>query len=461
MIIVLLSLLQPLMVDSHGYLNNPPARNVKAGPRNGYCPHCGNGDGICGDGNQWPASSDYLNYYAGPVKTWTAGTVVEVEVKLTAHHKGHYEFSVCDQVLNGTMQNAQACLDKWILEHATPEEAGLTDCKINDKRPACLPVDPRHKERFYVPPPNFDGTNTHRFYLKLPVGLSCAACTLQWRWWSANSCIPAPDYACFGSELAAKGYSVAIWGLGNSCLGGGCDRCGCGEEFRNCADVKIVPSGPTPPPTPAPPTPPTSAPTPAPPTPVAPSPTTPLGGSCVQNPDCSTNAWCNDPTYVTWCPLHDVSQCPTPQCMLDGNSGTEPSPMPSPVTPDPTLELEPEPEPEPESEPTEVPTPAPTTPATPTPVPTQDSTPALTPRGVMCVATPALNRGVSDADCARCADGYKTWPCNEDILCQCSGSELVQFDANMEPKRRAARAEKVGIFLAPDHAMLQLPCGEL
>merc|ERR1712050_354876 len=164
---------------------------------------------------------------------------------------------------NGSVsaQSAQACLDTWVLERASPEEAGLTDCVMGDKRPACQPVDPRHKERFYVPPPNFDGSNTHRFHLKLPMGLKCAACTLQWRWWSANSCIPAPDYACFGSELAAKGYSAASWGLGNSCPGGGCDRCGCGEEFRNCADVQIVPSGPTPPPTPMPPTPAPPAPT--------------------------------------------------------------------------------------------------------------------------------------------------------------------------------------------------------
>merc|ERR1711879_865199 len=222
----------------------------------------------------------------------------------------------------------------------------------NDKRPACHPVDPLHKERFYVPPPNFDGGNTHRFHLKLPVGLTCAACTLQWRWWSANSCIPAPDYACFGSELAAKGYSAASWGLGNSCPGGGCDRCGCGEEFRNCADVQIVPSGPTPPPTPMPPTPAPPAQTPAPATPMVPATPTPpvfAGGSCVQNSDCVINAWCKDPSYVEWCPLHSASDCPMPQCKMqgEGGPGMSPSPTPSPATPAPTAEPESEPEPEP------------------------------------------------------------------------------------------------------------------
>merc|ERR1719393_277687 len=87
----------------HGWMTTPAARNSQSAPKNGYCPHCGNGNGICGDGNQWPASSNYLNYYAGPVKSWTEGSIVEVEVKLTAHHKGHYEFSLCDHVLNDTI----------------------------------------------------------------------------------------------------------------------------------------------------------------------------------------------------------------------------------------------------------------------------------------------------------------------------------------------------------------------
>eukprot|EP00928_Gymnodinium_smaydae_P069860 TRINITY_DN5363_c1_g1_i1.p1 TRINITY_DN5363_c1_g1~~TRINITY_DN5363_c1_g1_i1.p1 ORF type:complete len:688 (-),score=90.02 TRINITY_DN5363_c1_g1_i1:294-2309(-) len=230
------------VASGHGWVTEPPARNAQAGPKNGYCPHCGNGNGICGDGNQWPGGSDYLNFYQGPVATWKAGTVVEVEVKITAHHKGHFEVSVCDQVITSALSKPQACLDKWILERASPEEAGLTNCQPGDKRAGCQPIDPRHPERFYLPPPGFspDGGNTHKFYVKVPAGLKCAACTMQWRWWSANSCIPAPDYGCFASELTSSGFTnVASWGLGGACPGGGCNRCGCGEEFRNCVDITV------------------------------------------------------------------------------------------------------------------------------------------------------------------------------------------------------------------------------
>merc|ERR1712151_1067140 len=74
------------------------------------------------------------------------------------------------------------------------------------------------------------------------------------------------------------------------------------------------------------------------------------------------------------------------------------------------------------------------TPASPEPEPT-----------MTCVATPGLNRGLTDAACAKCADGYKWWPCNEDILCKCSGSALVQVHV---PTKRAveSRLKRQGAF---------------
>eukprot|EP00928_Gymnodinium_smaydae_P014525 TRINITY_DN1533_c0_g1_i5.p1 TRINITY_DN1533_c0_g1~~TRINITY_DN1533_c0_g1_i5.p1 ORF type:complete len:295 (+),score=52.72 TRINITY_DN1533_c0_g1_i5:1-885(+) len=45
---------------------------------------------------------------------------------------------------------------------------------------------------------------------------------------------------------------------------------------------------------------------------------------------------------------------------------------------------------------------------------TTSTTPAET---MPCVANPAVNRGVSNSNCARCPLGYQWWPCNEAILC--------------------------------------------
>eukprot|EP00929_Paragymnodinium_shiwhaense_P089439 TRINITY_DN49585_c0_g1_i1.p1 TRINITY_DN49585_c0_g1~~TRINITY_DN49585_c0_g1_i1.p1 ORF type:complete len:206 (-),score=25.43 TRINITY_DN49585_c0_g1_i1:995-1612(-) len=193
-----IGLLPVTRVAGHGWLAMPPARNSQKGDRNNYCPQCGNGDGICGDGGQWPDDSNYIDAQAAPAASWTEGSIVEVDVKLTAHHKGHFAFSICDKTITSSLEDAQSCLDDHVLERASSEEVGVSNCKAGDKRAVCQPVDPRHKERFYLPPPGFspDGTNFYKIYLKLPLGLTCRACTLQWRWWSANSCIPAPDYLC-------------------------------------------------------------------------------------------------------------------------------------------------------------------------------------------------------------------------------------------------------------------------
>lgn len=378
----------------HGWVTNPPSRNNQAGPKNGYCPHCGNGNGICGDGNQWPDGSNYVGYYNGPVVTWEEGNIVEVDVKVTAHHKGHYEFSICDQVITNTLSNPQACLDKHILERATSEEAGVTDCQPGDKRAACQPVDPRHKERFYLPPPGFSptGANTHKFYLKLPAGFTCNACTMQWRWWTANSCIPSPDYACFKQDLETAGFSASSWGLGNSCLGGGCNRCGCGEEFRNCIDVSITASGEEFPasPTSAPTTSTTQSPTTTSVTTTTTSTTTPKptmceavpidGGTLGATSDKCSKACSIIPAGVWPCRTEGPCRCDTK------NAPTQ-SPSLSPtVTISPTFR---------------------------THVPTSSG------GSGECKANPDMitSRGVSDTYCAQCAEGYQWWPCNEAILC--------------------------------------------
>merc|ERR1711976_908055 len=101
-----------------------------------------------------------------------------------------------------------------------------------------------------------------------------------------------------------------------------------------------------------------------------------------------------------------------------------PTATPAPPAPATTPESEPEPEPEPE--------------------------PESGTDGVTCTATPRLNRGVSDSDCAQCETGYKWWPCNEAELCECTGTALAQLGTKIEPKHsvRKNRMRKQS-FLAP------------
>jgi len=80
--------------------------------------------------------------------------------------------------------------------------------------------------------------------VKVPAELSCSECTLQWRWWSANSCIPVIGYGCYAEVLNSNGYAAAAWGVHGDCPGncGGNVHCGCGEQFRNCADITVLPT---------------------------------------------------------------------------------------------------------------------------------------------------------------------------------------------------------------------------
>lgn len=372
-------LLFVMEVAGHGFMSIPAARNLGNGPKNGYCQHCGNGNtNVCGDGNQWPASSNYWKFTNGPT-TVVPGGVLQIEIQITAHHKGHFEFSICNKQINGGEATSnQDCLNEYLLERVPPEVTYGSDCLPNDRRGDCQPLDDLHKERFYLPPPGsavggkwskaYNGYDIHTMNFYIPADVTCSGkCTLQWRWFTANSCVPKPDYGCYFEKMQRLGWNSDQW-CGSYC--GTCTNVastpntyqrGCGEEFANCADIEIATSGPTPAPT--------LAPTPAP------------CGDChaCQTPDGSTcyndksSIWCEQMKY-TWC--------------------GPPAPTPEPTPPTPTL----------------APTPAP-----PTPVPTPS----------MCHAIPGMNAGATDANCEKCSEGYQWWPCNsQPAICDCDTTPI-------------------------------------
>merc|ERR1711957_1103988 len=109
-------------------------------------------------------------------------------VKITAHHKGFFEFRICDQHL----------------ERRAPPAA---DCSVNDGRGDCQPLDTRHPERWYLPP----GAGAYKMKYEIPADLTCTSCTLQWEWFTANSCIPGEDTGCYWADFAEKGWDRAGW----------------------------------------------------------------------------------------------------------------------------------------------------------------------------------------------------------------------------------------------------------
>jgi len=475
----------PVLASGHAYLTKPEMRGgARGNTGNDYCPQCLGTIYLpmatCGNA--------YFLDVVGPVTELVAGEMTEFKVRVTAHHKGHFVFRLCDQALNnqsGGYQAEESCLNEHVLHRARPEEVH-SDCRPNDARGDCQPYDEANPGHWYLPPP---GASEYSFHYWIPSGLACERCTLQWWWMSANSCTPHQDaYRCYFQEMERQGWDAGAWCGGGCSFSGACPAAQsgpslCGEQFKNCADVRVADRGATRGPTPAPAPSPVSSPTAA---PTAAS-TAPAGSVCVQNLDCAKNAWCADSTYVDWCPLHPAGDCPSPQCVASSPAPSpepEPEPEPEPTTPPttvptmlptvaptaaptaaptlaptlapteaPTPEPTPAPTPTPATTPvpTEAPTPEPTAAPTPTPAPTPAPTSGSSP--VTCVATPGLNRGVSDRHCEKCETGYRFWPCNEDILCQCTGGgSLVQRSSARRSRGLRGAGAEGGSRLAPDRA---------
>ncbi|XP_023944729.2 uncharacterized protein LOC112050654 [Bicyclus anynana] len=149
----------------------------------------GNGGkcGICGD----PYDDDVprRHEFGGQlgqgmiVDTYESGQVIEATVQISVYHKGYWIFKICPDVRNEN----QACFDQYPLEL---EEGGT---------------------RFYPP---HGGFFTVKY--RLPKGLTCDHCVVQWRYIAGNN-----------------------WGVCED----GTEAVGCGnqENFGACSDITIKP----------------------------------------------------------------------------------------------------------------------------------------------------------------------------------------------------------------------------
>eukprot|EP00928_Gymnodinium_smaydae_P023400 TRINITY_DN19326_c0_g2_i1.p1 TRINITY_DN19326_c0_g2~~TRINITY_DN19326_c0_g2_i1.p1 ORF type:complete len:542 (+),score=40.01 TRINITY_DN19326_c0_g2_i1:70-1695(+) len=294
-------------VSGHAFLFQPASRNLKKHTQSSEegrenCPHCGQGGGppnvkekangkwptvgapgshgLCGDPFQGRentplADEPYLVYTNTPQRSYVAGGKMEILVAISTHHRGHFEFRVCDRKLDSTLESydaGQQCLNKWVLERADPAEV-YGDCVVNDPRGDCQPLDPNHPGRWYLPPPGnmvqvagpdwsddmanyvngFEGnlpTGADLYYMvyKVPEGLSCEECTLQWYWSTGNTCLYDVDYVSYFQSMQAAGWNARAWDpFGVESWGASmvCDSETFPEEFWNCADIAVVSGSPT------------------------------------------------------------------------------------------------------------------------------------------------------------------------------------------------------------------------
>ena len=200
-VIILLSLLSP--GAPHGFLSSPRSRNLVAyedlswsnpsasTPLPEDCPTCLNLGGTlarCG----LTADRNYdtpLNALRGSMPmnqqaTYTEGQIIEVEVTLSAHHRGHFIFKGC-AVESTARPPTQECFDANPLTFIRDELYGA-------------PKDERFPERAYVAPPfhplrrnsnkpTFEEAMLFKYVMQLPPGLSGELVLLQWYYVAGNS----------------------------------------------------------------------------------------------------------------------------------------------------------------------------------------------------------------------------------------------------------------------------------
>lgn len=217
--------------------------------------------GPCGDLKRKPEHMRGGKYYNGGkvFASYEQGGYISIDLAITAHHNGYTEFRMCDvKRCGGEISNE--CLRGphcHLLQRAW-------DGSCESRRDRwCAPIDPLYPSRWYLPCGKPKGTDIYgkgKIKYKLPVGLVCEHCVLQWYWVSANGCNPPGVVRFFKSNRGpqwgqCKGQGGAIGGWRRwEALCGGKDFA---EEYYQCADVRIrskggVASRPAPPRKPAP-----------------------------------------------------------------------------------------------------------------------------------------------------------------------------------------------------------------
>lgn len=144
--------------------------------------------GVCGDNfaDRQPRAHELGGTFGQGVivRNYQAGNVINVNVQVTANHRGHFVFELCNLDRSG---ETDACFEQNRLRLASGED------------------------RFVLPHPNPDWFNVA---LRLPAGLRCQHCVLRWTYIVGNN-----------------------WG---QCAdGSGALGCGPQEHFRSCSDIRV------------------------------------------------------------------------------------------------------------------------------------------------------------------------------------------------------------------------------
>ena len=146
---------------------------------NGKCGICGDPYGASPRNHEAPGGR-YANGII--VREYKIGQVIDVQVDVTANHKGNFQFKLCPN--NNILQDSdQSCFDRYasmasIILHAIASKKKNFCCifYLIFFFSHILKVYPKLTDYYTLPS---DMPGTFKLKLKLPDGLTCSQCVLQ------------------------------------------------------------------------------------------------------------------------------------------------------------------------------------------------------------------------------------------------------------------------------------------
>lgn len=215
--------------------------------------------GLCGDakgsydhmigGDFFPSTYKNVPFMAN----WKTGGVVDMSAEIDTNHNGYFEFFLCDLDSCGSSDISARCFRRGNCHRL--RRVPHPDCQDRTRNThyECGPIDTKYPSRWYLPCRNTGHVGTHivggpagTMRYRLPPGVVCKHCVLQWYWATSNSCAPRGllEYMernknPFGTKCESDGGGLGTYRKGMRKCGGKVIP----EEFWSCSDVQVTNNG--------------------------------------------------------------------------------------------------------------------------------------------------------------------------------------------------------------------------
>lgn len=204
--------------------------------------------GVCGDlknGRQEHIRGGQYYFNGRIIRTYRKGGILKVGHAIIAHHNGFIEVHVCDvQKCGGEI--SEKCFQRGFCYQLQRARNSKCDSGLAKE---CAPIDRNYPGRWYLPcsrnrRSGFEIYPAENALFRLPNGLTCEHCVLQWYWTSANNCNPPGVLEYFQGPDAPRNWGNCA-GQGGAVGGFARSQKKCGgrefpEEYYQCADIRIT-----------------------------------------------------------------------------------------------------------------------------------------------------------------------------------------------------------------------------